>query len=157
MSLQVDQVADLSKKGLGIREIANAVGCSPHQVHNLRHVAKREGHDFPSLARRMTDDVRAEILRLFDEGMTQREIANAVGFGQSRVWSVLDDARRTGRWRSMKSLSRVKRGSLTKAAAIADEAAQDWLASQIPEGATLAETLMEIALDVYFEQKEGEA
>lgn len=146
---KTEQVAELSKQGLGIREIANAIGSTPDSVVTMRHTARKRGCDIPQMKTHLTELEHKKIAEMRRNGSTLREISAEVGRSFDGIRRSL---RLAGLAPSLNDEAPLKYGRLSRAICLADEKALRWMLEQVPEGGNLAETLVEIALDQYFEK-----
>lgn len=94
----------------------------------------------------LSEAQRREVANAVRRGVGQGAIAQEFGVSQSTV------SRIAGEYET----DAANGGELIKALSAASDDAKQWIFSQIPEGATLADYLVEVALDLYFEQ-EGKA
>lgn len=107
---------------------------------------------------------REAILNAHKQGQPQHAIAQRFGITRSAVRSVIYRARKAGDLAphvtsaqqrviyARDGLKCLKHGLIAKALRPHSAAFADWLIAQTPEGSTLADTLVAIALDAYLEE-----
>ena len=108
---------------------------------------------------------REAILNAHRQGATQKAIMQQLGLTRGAVRSVIYRARKSGELapHTTSAQQRViyardgkkclKHGLIAFALRPHDAAFADWLIAQTPEGSTLADTLVAIALDTYLEEQ----
>ena len=84
---QRQQVVDLYRAGLPVKEIVRQTGVNRSTVYRLRGQAGLERH------RRFTDDDRTQAILLRQQGLTIAEIAKRLGFSHMTIWRYLPAAR----------------------------------------------------------------
>ncbi|MDO4661484.1 MAG: helix-turn-helix domain-containing protein [Candidatus Saccharibacteria bacterium] len=84
---QRQQVIDLYRAGVPVKEIVRQTGVNRSTVYRLRGQAGLERH------RRFTDEDRAQAIRLRQQGLTIAEIAKRLGFSGMTIGRHLAAAR----------------------------------------------------------------
>lgn len=149
---KVSEVVRLSKMGKTTQEMADALGTTRDNISALRSYAKKKGHDIKPLCKHLTPEEHAKVADMRRAGATQAQIADALGRSMDGVRRSLQLAGLLSAPQQAARPLEVRRGSIGKALSVADDAAFDWIMSQVPVGGNIAETLVEIALDQYFEK-----
>lgn len=84
---QRQQVVDLYRAGIPVKEIVRQTGVNRSTVYRLRGQAGLERH------RRFNDEDRAQAILLRQQGLTIAEIAKRLGFSHMTIWRYLAAAR----------------------------------------------------------------
>lgn len=78
-----EEVRRLSAQGLSLDAIADQIGVTSRTVSRWRQ--KLGLSDSPTVIRRMTDEDRAALLPLFEEGMSREEVHRTTGWSRQAL------------------------------------------------------------------------
>jgi transposase len=112
----------------------------------------------PSIRRSI--DVRAkQVVPLLKEGLLQKEIAERLGVSEAQVVKYVRHARKLGmlppkqKQRPPSVLGRVQVGHLGAELYKLDADIQQWIAANLPDGATLTDFAVACIVDAYYQEQ----
>lgn len=93
---RVEQVAELSRRGLSPAEIGLELGISADCARVYRSKARAAGHAVPELPKGPAPRRRWEVLRLLKRGLSVAEVAGELGMSRAAIHRNIWKARRRG-------------------------------------------------------------